>query len=373
MWPFGKKTQAEARPALGRVGVPLLGTWPGNYDQQLRDALTTNPVAQRAVRLVVEGCVAAPLYGDGPQGEAIAALARGVVEAAAAHLLLHGNAFLQIGTDADGLPAALWALRPERVTVEPGANGWPVAYRYRAGETLSRIPAEDGAGRPGLIHVRGLGPGDDHYGLGCLAPAMGAVAIHNAATRWNKALLDNAARPSGALVYDPGEPGAALSPEQFDRLRGELEASFGGAANAGRPMLLEGGLKWQTLSLSPADMDFIGLKAAAARDIALAFGVPPMLLGLPGDNTYANYAEANRALWRQTILPMIGRLVDAINHGLRAWWPEARAAIDLDGVPALYADRGVLWAQVSAADFLTVNEKREMLGFGPMEAGNNAG
>ena len=77
-------------------------------------------------------------------------------------------------------------------------------------------------------------------------------------------------------------------------------------------MLLEGGLKWQALCLSPADMDFVGLKAAAARDIALAFGVPPVLLGLPGDNTYANAREAERALWRQTLLPLAEKILSGL-------------------------------------------------------------
>src|SRR3546814_1188179 len=93
-----------------------------------------------------------------------------------------------------------------------------------------------------------------------------------------------------------------------------MAAGFQGAANAGRPMLLEGGLKWQSLSLTPADMDFTETKAAAAREIALAFGVPPMLLGLPGDNTYANYQEANRALWRLTILPLVTKIVRTEEH-----------------------------------------------------------
>jgi HK97 family phage portal protein len=142
------------------------------------------------------------------------------------------------------------------------------------------------------------------------------VRIHNAASAWNLALLENAARPSGALVYDPGEA-SSLTTEQFDRLKAELEQAFSGAANAGRPMLLEGGLKWQSLSLSPADMDFAELKAAAARDIALALGVPPMLLGLPGDNTYANYKQANRALWRLTLLPLTGKILWGLRQGLK--------------------------------------------------------
>jgi len=168
--------------------------------------------------------------------------------------------------------------------------------------------------------------------------------------------------PSGALVYDPGDPGTALSGEQFERLKEEMEAGFAGAANAGRPMLLEGGLKWQAMSLTPADMDFVGLKAAAAREIALAFGVPPMLLGLPGDNSYANYREANRALWRLGVLPLAGKILGDIAQGLANWWSDAALSIDLDKVPALSEAREKLWAQVSAADFLSPEEKRAMLG-----------
>ena len=138
--------------------------------------------------------------------------------------------------------------------------------------------------------------------------------------------------------------------------------------NAGRPMLLEGGLRWQALALTPADMDFATLKAAAARDIALAFGVPPMLLGIPGDNTYANYREANRALWRLTLLPVAGKILSALAEGLRPWFAGASLIVDFDRVPALGEDRERLWAQVTAADFLTGEEKRALLGIEQVQA-----
>ncbi|GKS02842.1 portal protein [Sphingomonas aquatilis] len=366
MWLFGRKGLREgARPALSRGGAGVaLGEWPRSYEAQVREAYAGNAIAQRAVKLIAESVAGAPVVASVPDMMALLAARSGgqvLLEAVAAQLLLHGNAYVQVLRDAEGQVGALYALRPERVSVEVDAGGWPTAYRYAVGERRVRLDAE--GSRPDVIHVRSFNPIDDHYGMGCLGAAAGAVAVHNAAGKWNKALLDNAARPSGALVYDPGD-GAALSAEQFERLKAEMEAGFAGATNAGRPMLLEGGLKWQALSLSPADMDFVGLKAAAAREIALAFGVPPMLLGLPGDATYANYREANRALWRLTVLPLAGTILTALAQGLGGWFEGAALSVDLDRVPALAEDRERLWRSVSAADFLSVEEKRAMLGVG---------
>jgi HK97 family phage portal protein len=363
---FGRKAvRATGRPFLfsGWSGMVSGEPWPRSYEAQVREAYLGNPVAQRAVRLVAESVAWAPIYASETRLDQARLVPPALLETVATQLLLHGNAFVQIVQDAGGLPALLFALRPERVGVEAGADGWPAAYLYKVGAAKSRIAAKDGLGRPGLVHLRSAHPLDDHYGLGCLGAAAGAVAVHNAAAAWNKALLDNAARPSGALVHDAGD-GEMLSEEQFARLRAELEAECSGARNAGRPLLLDGGLKWQAMSLTPADMDFVGLKAAAAREIALAFGVPPLLLGLPGDATYANYREANKALWRLTVLPMAERILRGLGDGLAAWWPGLALKVDVDQISALASDRERLWRQVSAADFLSDEEKREMLGFG---------
>lgn len=368
---FGRKSGREgSRPALARAGgyggARLVGgEWPATYEAQVRDGYERNPVAQRAVRLVADALAGAPLEACEPRAAALVGARSGgqaLLATVAAHLLLHGNAYVQVLRADDGGVGELYALRPERVTVEADAGGWPAAYLYRVADRITRLHA-DGP-KPEVIHIRSFAPLNDHYGLGCLGAAAEAIAVHNAAARWNRALLDNAARPSGALIYEPGD-GGTLSPDQFERLRAEMDAVFAGAGNAGRPLLLEGGLKWQALSLSPAEMDFAGLKAAAARDIALAFGAPPMLLGLPGDNTYANYREAGRALWRQGILPLADEIFASLSQGLSGWFPDLRFAVDLNKVSALAEERAVLWESVTAADFLSDEEKRGLLGLEP--------
>ena len=361
--PAKTRVQQDRLSGIRGYGVPSLGDWPRNYEAQMREGYLSNAIAQRAVRLIAEGLASAPLTSTDAQAlRLVQATSAGqaLIETVATHLLLHGNAYIEILSGMDGRPAELFALRPERMTIEADVRGWPVAYVYKAGDFASRLPADS------VIHIRSIHPLDDHYGLGCLGAASGAVATHNAATRWNKALLDNAARPSGALVYEMGESGT-LSGEQYTRLKEELAASFQGAGNAGRPMLLEGGLKWQAMALTPAEMDFAGLKEAAAREISLAFGVPPVLLGLPGDATYANYREANRALWNQSIIPLARKMLAAIGEGLAPYFAGLQLDIDLDAIPALAEDRERLWAQVGAADFLTAEEKRAAVGLGPVD------
>jgi len=342
--------------------------WPGRapyeYSAAVKRAYLENPVAQRAVRLVAEGIAGAPLAETDPKLLALignTSAGQSLLETLASHLILHGNGYVQVMKDAKGRPCELFALRPERMSVVGSSDGWPTAFTYKVGEQKLTIPVLDEDASPNLIHIRHFHPADDHYGAGCLAAADQAIATHNAAAGWNRMLLENAARPSGVLVYDPGDAGT-LTGDQFDRLKDELTRAFAGQGNAGRPMLLEGGFKWQSMSMSPADMDFATLKAAAARDIALAFGVPPMLLGLPGDSTYSNYREANRALWRLTLLPLAAKILAALGEGLSPWFPKGRLAIDLDRVPALAEDRERLWSQVSGADFLNEDEKRAQLG-----------
>lgn len=380
-WVFGaehKNSQAGPLIALHSQGLPV---WtPRDYGALAREGYMRNPVAYRCVRMIAEAASSVPfiLYEKGQLLDAhplLELLRRPnpamsgpeLFEQWYGYLQISGNAYME-AVALGGDVRELYALRPDRMKVIPGKEGWPAAYEYAAGGRTIRFSQDSDAGVSPIYHLALFHPDSDHYGLSPLEAAAAAVDIHNAAAAWNKALLDNSARPSGALVYKGASGHDHLNEDQFGRLKSELQNAYQGADNAGRPMLLEGGLDWKAMGYSPQEMDFIKARSAAARDIALAFGVPPMLLGIPGDNTYANYAEANRNFWRQTVLPLVSKTALAFSSWLGPVFGEGlQLDYDRDGINALRGEREALWQLIGAADFLTRDEKRAAVGYGPLE------
>jgi HK97 family phage portal protein len=382
--PPATKSLASPCLLLDRLAAPAWA--PRDYAAFAREGFMQNPILYRAVRMVAEAAASVPLLlyagedelTDHPLLHLLArpnpgATGTDLLEAWYGYLLVSGNAYLE-AIAVGGTVRELHALRPDRIKVVPGPDGWAAAFDYTAGTRTIRIAGEAAPGVPRILHVKLFHPLSDHYGLSPIEAAAGAVDIHNTTSRWNKALLDNSARPSGALVYTARD--GNLTAEQYDRLKAELEQGFQGAARAGRPLLLEGGLDWKSMSLTPRDMDFIEAKHVAAREIALALGVPPMLLGIPGDNTYSNYQEASRSFWRGTVLPLVSRTAKALSmwlspaNGVRPGGsdpmaPPVELRPDLDTIEALGTEREALWTRINAATFLTDDEKRAAVGYGP--------
>ena len=365
--------------ALGSVGRSVWGA--RDTASLTRSGFAGNPVAFRAVKMIAEAAAALPLVlqnverrydthpvldlihrPNGAQGRAE------LLEALFGQLLLTGNGYVEAVGSENGL-VELHVLRSDRMSIVPGSDGWPVAYDYTVGGRKHRFAVGDGPSP--ICHVKSFHPQDDHYGFSAMQAAATALEVHNAASRWSKALLDNAARPSGAIVYKGADGQAQLSSDQYDRLLHEMETQHQGARNAGRPMLLEGGLDWKPMGFSPSDMEFQKTKEAAAREIAIAFGIPPMLLGIPGDATYANYQEANRAFYRLTVLPLVTRVASTLADWLGDFEGERfELKPDLDQVSALSAERDAQWKRVGEAAFLTNAEKRNLLGLPSLEVGD---
>jgi HK97 family phage portal protein len=373
--PEKKASKARSLIALSRPAAPV---WtPRDYASLARAGFEKNVIAYRSIRLVAEAAAAVPLKvidrGAVAAEHPLLTLLRHpnpeqsgaeLFESLYGFLQTAGNSYVEAACLGDDV-RELYALRPDRVKVRLGARGWAESYEYAVGGRTIGFHAEAGGFSP-ILHLKLFHPTNDHYGFSPLEAAASAVDLHNAALAWNKALLDNAARPSGALVYSGPEGAENLTDDQFERLKSELGEVYSGAKNAGRPLVLDGGLDWRAMSLSPAEMDFIEAKNQAARDIALAFGAPPMLLGIPGDNTYSNYREANLAFYKQTVLPLVKKTAAALTNWLGGKFGGARIECDLAGVEALAAERDAEWMRVTRADFLTDDEKRHALGFRPL-------
>lgn len=374
-----QETKASATgPIIAWQGAGRAVWSPRDIPSLTRNGFIGNPVGFRCVKLIAEAAAAMPLicqdekrrYDEHPVVSLLSRpnLAQGraeLLEALYGQVLLSGNGYVEAVGDGE-VPLELHVLRSDRMQIIPGADGWPMAYEYVVGAKKHRFDMH--LAPPPICHIRSFHPQDDHYGMSPLQAAATAIDVHNSASHWSKALLDNAARPSGAIVYQSSDGGpGTLSSDQYDRLLSEMEMHHQGARNAGRPMLLEGGLDWKPMGFSPSDMEFQKTKEAAAREIATAFGVPPMILGIPGDLTYANYQEANRAFYRLTVLPLATRVTATLSEWLSRFdLPKATLSPDLDQVSALSVEREAQWSRIGGADFLTGAEKRRLLGLPPL-------
>ncbi|MBC8284357.1 MAG: phage portal protein [Nitrospinae bacterium] len=216
-----------------------------------------------------------------------------------------------------------------------------------------------------ILHLKLFHPLDDWYGLSPIQVAALAIDKINNGDKWNASLLQNAAVPSGALTCKQ-----RLTDEQFERLKNEMRRQIQGINNAHEPLLLEQDLEWKELGISPKDMDWIeGLKMSALQ-VAQVYNVPPELIGL-NPATYQNRKEARKALYTEVVCPFLNRFRDALNNWLVPRFGE-NLFLDYnkDGIEALSEDQEALWNRVNNSDFLTLNEKRRMVGFDDTPGGD---
>lgn len=371
--------------ALSGLGQPQ---WtPRCYDKFAEEGYQQNVIVHRSVNEISRGAAMVPLKLYKRQGQdqhplevhpLLELLKRpnpnqtgsSFMESIVAYMMIAGNSYVEAVKSEEGKPPSeLHVLRPDRMKVVPGASGIPSGYTYSVNGSTTQFSVDGLSGQSDILHMKNFNPLNDWYGMSPIEAAAFSIDQHNAAGAHNQALLQNGARPVGALIYKPNEAHETLSDEQRELLKAQVEASYTGTDNAGKVMVLEGDFAWTEMGLRPRDMDFIEGKNTSARDIAQAFGVPPVLVGIPGDATYSNMAEARLALWEQTIIPTLDRVCDALNNWLvSSFGDDLKLTFDLDQVPALALRRQRVWDRIGNADFLTVDEKRAIVGYSPLKS-----
>lgn len=371
-----RKESAASKLMVMSPGQPVWS--PRNYGSFAKEAYGKNVVAYQAINRIGDAIASVKLgiyrgeteLADHP----LATLLKrpnplqsygDYMRAKVGFLLLSGNGYEERVTVQREV-RELYQLRPDRMSIIPGSNGAPIAYEYSVNQRKHRFEVDPRTLDSDVRHLKMFNPLSDWYGMSPIEAGAYAIDQNNESMAWMQALLQNSARPSGALTV---KDGGTLADDNFNRLKAQIEEQYSGSANAGRPMLLEGGLEWQQMGLSPADMAILETKFSSARDIALAFGVPPQLLGIPGDLTYANYAEARLAFWEDTALPLLGMILDDWNSWL-AGPQKVEIRPDTDSIPAIAEKRLKMWEMADASTDLTVNERRAMKGYGPVPGGD---
>lgn len=397
----GKKSSSKSVISSAAVGygmrsymvMPGQAVWMDrDYAQFAREAYVKNVVAHRAIDMVstAAASIGLELYSINVRGTRTEEKAHPILkilkkpnpgsatsdffQALYNYYQISGNVFVQAVGGKDTPPNELHLLRPDRVSIIAGKGTMAEAYRYSVGNQARDFPVDKITGRSNILHIRKFNPLNDWYGLSSVEAAAYSIDQHNQSGAWNQALLQNGARPSGALVVRAdSNSGGILSTDQYSRVKQQIDEQFSGAVNAGRPLLLEGGLEWKEMSMTPKDMDFIEAKHSSARDIALAFGVPPQLLGIPGDNTYSNLQEARLALWEQTVIPLAQRVIDSFNNWLVPFFGNNLEIVaDTDSITAIAGNNQMIWDRVEKANFLSDNEKRAAVGYPPLKNKNIA-
>lgn len=274
---------------------------------------------------------------------------------------LHGNAYARVEKIGNRVVSLIPA-RPDAVTVTRLTSGL-LEYRW----------SEDGKafvrGQRDMLHIRGFG-GSPLGGLSTLAYGRNTFGLASAIDRAAGGTFRNGLRPSGTLSFKE-----FLSPEQRDIAEGKLVEKFTGAMNAGKPMVLEGGATWQSLTINPDDAQMLESRGFSVEEVCRFFGVPPFMIGHTEKTTSWGTGLEQQTLGFQkfTLRRRLKRIEQAIEKQLLT--PEDRGAgitveFNLEGL--LRGDSAARSAFYNAAlnnGWMTINEVRSLENLPPVAGG----
>lgn len=383
---FSPKKIQEKATDIHRAIIRFLGVEPRwserDYGNFAKEGYNQNVWVFACIQAIAQGVASVPwvLYKKGPGGELTEISDHPILkliekpneftsqseffEAYAAFALIAGNAYIDmVGPSETAPPMEMWLLRPDRMAIIPDKENYISGYLYQYEDQKVKLPLSR------ISHLRSFHPLDDFYGLSPVEPAARGIDNNNAANAWNNALLNNGARPSGAFVSEQ-----SLTEGQYTTLQENINKNHTGTANAGKPLLLEGGIKWQEMSMSPRDMDFSTGKKMSTVEICAAFRVPPEIVGFAETKTYSNYQEARKALYEDAVIPMLNKIRDKMNADVVSKFDgNLYLGYNKDEIEALQENRDAVYKRSIDAyqgGLITKNEGRNEIGYDDADGGD---
>jgi HK97 family phage portal protein len=326
-------TEEKVNPAFAGVtmfdNVPQPHTMPRNYKNYADQGYAANDSVFKCCQYILTNGAAIPpvLYTDASKETEIKShplldkLAQpnpeqdGVTfrEAILGWYLIAGNAFIYtIRKGTAGPPDEMWVLDPNKVHPLPSATQGIIGYKYddfEAGNNI--IPAVN------IMHLKTWNPKDPIFGLSAVEVAALMIDQQNATRKWNLALTQNMAKPSGTWVTD-----TPLAKNERDRLEEKLNEKLASARNAGRVTVIDAGAKWVPTGLPPTEMDWLESQKYNSGQIANLYNIPPQLVGDTSATTYNNMGEAKEASYTEAIFPALDKMYSLLTMRFIPMYPD---------------------------------------------------
>lgn len=380
-----KSSQARIAMSVDRLGQPV--ATPSNYLSFSKEGYQKNAIVYRCVSMIAKNCAGIEwcLYSKSGNKETemethplLDLMNRPnpmmgwstLFEQIISYMMISGNTYIEsVGPENNKPPIELWPLRPDLMKIIPNSMGYPGQYVFKFGAREKKWDVDFVNGKSPILHMKTFNPTDIWYGMAPMEAAIMGVDQFNSANRWNLALLQNSASPSGVLKVETTDanPGGSITDSQYARLKQEFYEQHTQARNAGKPLILEGGVSWQSISLSPKEMEWLNGRESTALDICNVFGVPAQMLGL-GESTYSNYKEARQSFYEETILPIMDNIQYEFNNWLTPMFGDNLCLkYDKDDIEVLVEKREAKFSALVSANWLDQNEKRIASGYEPRE------
>jgi HK97 family phage portal protein len=273
------------------------------------------------------------------------------------HLLLWGNAYVQIIRNGKGEVTALYPLMPNRMTVDRDESGH-IYYQYlwskgddapTMKETIVKLSPHE------VMQIPGLGF-DGLVGYSPIAMAKNSIGLSMACEEYGSKFFENGAAPSGVLEH----PGVLKDPE---KVRDSWQAAFGGSQNAGKVAVLEEGMKYSPISINPQEAQFLDTRKFQIDEIARIFRVPPHMIGDLEHATFSNIEEQSLEFVTYSLQPWLTRIESSISRSLLTREEKLvyYARFNVDGLlRGNYASRMQGYATGINNGFLCVNDVRRL-------------
>ena len=272
------------------------------------------------------------------------------------HLLLWGNAYAQIIRNGKGEVMALYPLMPNKMSVERDENG-QLYYTYTRSAEEAKT-AETGRVillPKDVLHIPGLGF-DGLVGYSPIAMAKNAIGLAIATEEYGAKFFANGAAPSGVLEH----PGTIKDPQ---RVREAWQSQFGGSSNSGKIAVLEEGMKYTPISISPEQAQFLETRKFQINEIARIFRVPPHMVGDLEKSSFSNIEQQSLEFVKYTLDPWVVRWEQSIARSLLSENEKKQYFVkfNLEGLlRGDYASRMNGYATARQNGWMSANDIREL-------------